>query len=193
MSSKDSTLASGSRRGQQWAAEDRKALFQLCAAVFYQHKISLDEVACDLDLSMSVIKRMLGRLRRLGVVQGRLGSLRLNFDLLTKPPFSFCSAVILVESDIKRLRELSCSEDAGEYHSEEELLRFLSHSLARTDRYKGRLIIEHGYIVVGSAQINLVMTAYALSTNALFDFTRLAVEQKDGVERAQTLIVAFTA
>ena len=192
MSSKDSTLASGPRRSQQRAEEDREALFQLCADVFYQPKISLDEVARDLDLSMSVIRRMLGRLRRLGVVQGRLGSLRLNFHLLTKPPFSFCSAVILVESDIKRLRELSRSKDSSEYHSEEELLHFLSNSLPRTDRYKGRLIIEQACIVVGSAEINLVMTAYTLSTNVLFDFSRLAVEQADGVERAQTLMVAFT-
>lgn len=192
MSSVDSNQKSAMHLGKRRQVTSRETLFELSAKIFYQPQITLDELSSEINLSNSVVKRMLNRLRNNGVVKGRLGSMHLNFHLLAKPPFSYCSANIFVESDIQRLRVLSRNEDSEGHRSEEELLHFLCNVLPRSDSYKGRIVVEKGQIVVGSPQINLVLIAHAVSTHVLFDFSRLAIEQADGVARTQTLMVAFT-
>ncbi len=192
MPSKDSDLKLGTYRRKRRPAVGRESFFQLVTELSDRPDISLEQLSSILNLSVSAIKRLLSRLRKHGVVKGRLGSLGINFHLLSKSPFSCCSAVMLIESDIKRLRELSRSEKNQVYRTEEELLDYLSKTLVKRDPYKGCVVIEAAFIVMGSTEINLILNVHAISTSILFDFARFGVEQTDGIAKVRTLMVAFS-
>ena len=189
------------RAGRKTAATDSKArrrrpqagrvqFFALVAELFYNPSASLEQLSRNLDLSPSAIKRALWHLRRDEVILGRLGSLRLSLAALPKVSDAFCRAVICAESDIQRLKSLRRSRASRPYRTEQELLQWLFADLPRNPPYKGQVIVETAYIVMGAPEFSLMLTVHAVSNEVLFGFATHGVEWAYGVTRTQTLMIA---
>ena len=187
----NSQIPSQAALGNRQPPAGRTTVFAFTAELIYEAGKTVAQYGRRLGLSTSTVKRLLTYLRRTGVVHGRLPSLGFDLSLLAKPPLEFCSAVVGVESDLARLKELSRSRTPKAYCTEEELLLWLSNQLARTDSHKGKIIVERGRILMGSAEFTMLLTVHAVSTTALFEFVRRAVETSDAVHRAHTMMSAF--
>ena len=170
-------------------AED---LFALIALLHYSPTAALAELSQALDLSTSTVKRLLGQLRRRGILRARASGVTLSMFPLVSPSSPFCGAVVGIDPDIERLRGLGRSKAKATYATEEDLLDHICNVLPRTKDYKGAILVERGHIVMGASDMGMVITLYAVSTRMLFDFVRLAVEKADGVVRTRTMMIAHS-
>lgn len=127
------------------------------------------------------------------VPHGRLGSVGLNLTFLPELSPSFCHGLVAAETEPKRIKSPSGSEDLARCDPEKDLLGWLCNALPRNDLYRGKIIVESGHIVMGDQQFSLLMTVYAISSPLLCDFARLGVEQVDGIYRTRTLMIEYTA
>lgn len=182
----------GKQRSRRRPEAGREELFQLMTDLFYHPEASLEELGKYLDLSTSTIKRMMGYLRKRAVLEGRLGSLRLNLTGLAKLPESFGMAFVAIESHADKLKNPPKTHTSAPYDSEEGLLNWICKDLARSDSYKGKILVEAGHIVMGSETFGMLITIHAISNNVLFDFVRLGIERTEAIVRSQTLMVAYT-
>jgi DNA-binding Lrp family transcriptional regulator len=170
-----------------------REIFALVSELFYNPKSSLQQLAANLNLSSSSIKRIIRSLRDNGVVSGRVRNLRLHlFELPARFP-SFCCAIISVELDTRLLKQLFAKRGQVPYNSEDEFVRWLCGVLPRTAPYRNKIIVERGHILMGPDDRDLELTVFAVSNNSLFDFVRLKVASADGVHRTLTHMAAFSA
>lgn len=181
------------RLGSRQPPAGRDTLFASTAEFFYEQDKTVAQYSRRLGLSTSTMKRIVSYLRLAGVVQGRLPSLHFDLSLLYKEPLGYSSAIVGVESDLERLRELSRSRTQKPYSTEEQLMLWICNHLPRTESYKGKIIVEKGFIVMGSGEFTMIILVHSISSKSLFDFVRLAVERSDGVRRAHTMMVAFAS
>ena len=165
------------------------ALFALLVALVERPDASLGDLAASLTWSSSTVKRLVRVLRASGIVRGRVGNLQLNLALLGTSPHGFCTALVAVEPDIARLKVLSQERKSPLSEYEENLLHCVCADLAKDPAYAGRVLVERGYIVMGAPNFCWLITVYAESTAALFDFVRQGVERTDGIARTQTMMV----
>jgi hypothetical protein len=170
----------------------REKLFHLITVLFYHPEASLEEVGKHIDLSISTVKRMMGYLRKKCILEGRLGSLRLNLASLPNLPESFSTAFVTIESDAGKLKSLAKIDTSALYDSEEGLLNWVCKKLPCSDSYKGKILVGSGHVVMGSETFGMLITVHAISNKMLFDFVRLELEMAETVVRTQTLMVAYT-
>ena len=182
----------GTKPSKRRPEAGREQLFQLITSLFYHPESSLEEVGKYLDLSVSTIKRMMGYLRKKGILEGRLGSLRLNLTSLANLSESFSTAFVTIESDADRLKSLAKTNASILYNSEEGLLHWICKKLPCSDSYKGRVLVGNGHIVMGSETFGILISVHAISNKVLFNFVRLELEMAEAVIRTQTLMVAYT-
>lgn len=174
------------------AETGREEIFKLVAAVFYQPDASLLQLSKHLELSVSTIKRLLNKLRRLGIFSGRLGTIRCNFGPLRKSPTLCSSALVAADVDVQRLKAISRNDAPAPYRSEEDLLKWICRTLPMADAYNGQIVIETGYIVMGDPEFALIVTVHAISSEALFKFVREGIEFADGISRTRTIMIAHS-
>lgn len=167
----------------------REDVFAVVVALMYHRGKSLEQLSCLLDLSASTIKRVLQQLREAGVISGRLGSLRINLVRLAKPPLSCSSVLVAINVDVKGLSSNDGGTLADRRDDEHNLLTRVCNDLPLTPPYKGQIIVEQGHIVMGHADIGMVIIAHALSSDTLFDFVRLGIEKQKGIRGTQTLML----
>ncbi|MHC4641350.1 MAG: hypothetical protein ACYS32_06870 [Planctomycetota bacterium] len=170
------------------------ALFELVSNLFYRPKMTLSELSRDLGVSPTTVKRMLGFLRHQQVIRGRLGSVRLNLTNLPGISDAFCRAIFTCEPAIKHLKELSNlppSDSSHHYCSEEGLLAWICNELPSTEPYKGKIVVQNGCVVMGAQHFGILFVVYAASTEALFEFARMGVEMEEGINRTETLMIAY--
>lgn len=171
------------------SAED---LFALIALLHYSPTAALSDLSQALDLSTSTVKRLIGQLRRRGILRARASGVTLSMFPLVSASSPFCGAVVGIEPDIERLRGLGHSKAKAAYATEEGLLNHMCNVLPRTKDYEGAVLVERGHIVMGASDMGMLITLYAVSTRVLFDFVRLAVEKADGVVRTRTMMIAHS-
>jgi len=167
----------------------REEIFAVLVALLSTRNPSLAGLATALDLSESTVKRILRHLRETNIIDGRLGSVRVNLGRLARKPLDCAAALVMVEVDVKTLRSARSTTAPDAHDDEHELLDSICHVLPLSEYYKGKILVERGHIVMGHVSIGMVVIAHALAQHTLFDFIRLGIEKLHGVERTQTLMI----
>jgi len=166
--------------------------FTAVALLRYDREISIARLSETLKLSAASVKRMLRYLRQAGIIEGRLGHVRIVFSQLVKPPVSCSTANVIAALDVHAIRIPDARGLAKDEDVEYGLLRWICHTLPKVEKYQGRIIVERGQIQMGDPQSAMLISAHGASHDILFDFVRLGIEKTDGIVHTRTLSVART-
>lgn len=179
------------RKMRKRSAHNDDDQFRLLWHVFYELDESHASLAEKLRFSKTTVDRMFRELKAAGIVHGKSGGTCLDLTKMDGGKYSFPKAIIGADVQIEDIRNFSKGQSNVPYASEEEMVLWICNRLPQEKEYKERIIVEGIDILMGSANMALLIRVCGMCHRIVFNFARHAVEMMPGIRRTQTLMIDY--
>ncbi len=137
--------------------------FDLLCIMCRRERITIDELAEAMNISVASVKRMLRTLRRMGLVYGRKkGSYLIDRQRIPFLETSVYAMLLIALNLVKLKRE--------EQQSEEHLLKFAREIMDR-DTFRSRTIFESGFVSMNTPE-RIILIVHCRDNATLYEYEK---------------------
>jgi hypothetical protein len=144
--------------------------FALLVELFYNMQASIGLLADRCGYSQITTKRIVWHFKNNDIIKGRIGSSTLLLDLSGLCKLNHLCALVFIEIDIPTLKQQVGRRETCGYDTEEGLFAWISKGVALNREFKGKAIVEDGFIAIGEKDYRMIIRAYTLDSGTLFQF-----------------------